>query len=62
MTTNVMAAVGCIQCSSKLTLNILTSDTDASRVIQVQPRPILDFVLFQRKIDESVFCFGRWIE
>ena len=58
VTTFVMA----IQCSSKLILNIPTSDSDTSRIIQVQSRPILDFVLFKRRIDESVFSFGRWIE
>lgn len=36
--------------------------SDALRVVQVQARPILNFILFQRRIDESVLCFGRWIE
>lgn len=42
--------------------NIPTSDSDALRVVQVQARPILNFILFQRRIDESVLCFSRWIE
>ena len=43
-------------------LHIPTSDSDALRVVQVQARPILNFILFQRRIDESVLCFSRWIE